>query len=80
MEYQVLRQRKKGTQFSPKVTEKGLQWKTRHQKQRKPDAIFVKEAKIENVDKHALPATGTFVKNIRKLFAFNATTNRRKLL
>ena len=33
VEYQVLHQRKTGTQFSPKVTEKELQWKTRHQKQ-----------------------------------------------
>ena len=47
-------------------------------KEKKPDAIFVKEEKIENADKHAAPAITTFVKNIRKLFACNAITNRLK--
>ena len=42
------------------------------------NAIFVKEAKIENPDKHAALAITTFVKNIRKLFACNAITNRLK--
>ena len=36
-------------------------------KAQKPDAIFVKEAKIENVDKHAALAITTFAKNIRNL-------------
>ena len=40
----------------------------------------MKEAKIENADKHAAPAITTFVKNIRKLFACNAITNRLKLI
>ena len=68
-------------QFSLKATEKGLlQPKTRQQRQRKPDDIFVKEAKIENADKHAAAAITTFVKNIRNLFACNAITNRLKLI
>ena len=43
--------------FSLKAREKGLlQPKTRHQMQRKPEAIFVKEAHIEN----AAPAIRIF--------------------
>ena len=77
----MLCQCKKGVQFSLKAIEKGLlQPKTQQQTQRKPDAIFVKEAKIENADKHAVPAITTFVKNICKLFAYNAITNRLKLI
>ena len=63
------------------ATEKGLlQPKTRQQRQRKPDAIFAKKAKIENAHKHAAPAITTFFKNFRKLFAFNAITNKLKLI
>ena len=57
-----------------------LQPRTKQQRQRKPDAIFVKEAKIENADKDPAPAITTFVKNIRKLFAYNTITNRLKLI
>ena len=81
MECQVLCQCKKGVQFSLKAIEKRLlQPKIQQQTQRKPDAILVKEAKIENTDKHAAPAITTFVKNIRKLFAYNAITHRLKLI
>ena len=38
-----------------------LQPKTRQQRQRRPDVIFVKETKIENPDKDAAPAITTFV-------------------
>ena len=68
-------------QFILKGIEKGLLQPTIQQKtQRKPGALFVKEAKIENADKHAEPVITTFVKNIRKLFACNAITNRLKLI
>ena len=68
-------------QFSLKATEKGLlQPKIRQQRQRKPDAIFVKGAKIENTDKDAAPVITTFVKNIRKLSACDAITNRLKMI
>ena len=40
----------------------------------------MKEAKIENADKHAAPAITTFVKNIRKLFAYNAIDHRLKVI
>ena len=64
-----------------KAIEKGLlQPRTKQQRQRKPDAIFVKEAKIENADKDAAPAITTFVKNISKLFEYNTITNRLKLI
>ena len=77
----MLSQCKKDVQLGLKATEKGLlQPKTRQQTQKKPDAIFVKEAKIENADKPAALAITTFVKNIRKLFACNAITNRLKLI
>ena len=77
----MLCQCKKGVQFSLKAIEIVLlQSKTKQQWQRKPEAIFVKKAKIENADKHAAPAITTFAKNIRKLFAYNAITNRLKLI
>ena len=64
-----------------KAIEKGLlQPRTKQQRQRKPDAIFVKEAKIENADKGATLAITTFVKSIIKLFAYNTITNRLKLI
>ena len=77
----MLCQCKKGVQFIFKAIEKELLQPTTQQKtQRKPDALFVKEAKIENADKHAAPVITTFVKNICKLFAYNAITNRLKLI
>ena len=57
MECSVLGQYKKSMQFSLKAREKVLlQPKTRHQRQRKSDANFVKEAHIKN----AAPAIRTF--------------------
>ena len=47
LECQVLSQYKNSIQFNLKARKKGLQQpKTRHQRQRKPDAISVKEARI----------------------------------
>ena len=69
-------------QLSPKSIKKELlQSRTRHlPRQRKPNDVFVKEANIENADKHATPAIRIFVKNIRKLFACNAIANRLKAI
>ena len=73
----VLCQCKKKRAIQPQSNKKRtLQPKTRHQKQRQPEAIFVKEAKIEN----AAHAVTIFVKNIRKLFACNAITNGLKVI
>ena len=64
MECQVLCQYKANTHFSLKATEKRrLQPKTRHERQRKSNAIFVKEAHIEN----AALAIGTFSGNMHVL-------------
>ena len=67
-------------QFSLKATEKRTAATENQATKAKTDAIFVKEAKIKNADKHAAPAITTFVKNIRKLLACNAITNRQKLI
>ena len=57
LESSVLCQYKKSMQVSLKAREKGLlQSKTRHQRQRKQDAILVKKAHIEN----AVPTIRTF--------------------
>ena len=73
LECQVLCQYKNSIQFNLKARKKGLQQpKTRHQRLRKPNAIFVKEARISN----SAPAITTF----SSYFACIAITNGLKAL